>query len=695
MKRLISLLLSTLCIAAAAQNSIGHTGQIPDCRQWAGSVFSRSELPPFSFVYGGVPSSEFLTRWKFSGTGFKAGSPSAVVGTELSSKAAYTWTDRRTGLEVRCELTLFDDFNAAEWVLFFRNTGTEDTPVLSQIRTLDLTQCSRSAGDWQVFYSDGPYFGRADFQSRDTVLTPGGSRHLEPFGGRSSSHTMPYFNVKTPSGGMVYALGWTGSWCADILRDGRGMHVKAGLRDFESVLRPGEEIRVASVAMIPWTGSDRMDGQNLFRRFVMQHHHPKASGRPVGPMLLNSFDLTGPWPCDEYACMTGPLAQAVIRQFDFLGTKTGGFWLDAGWYSRAGDWKKGYWWHSAVGNWTPDPVRFPEGLAPVAEEAHATGGKFLLWYEPERANVDSDWAHEHPEWMLAESGKKAVPMDTPVDSAFIVNLGDPEALDFVCHEILQSITSNKVDIYRQDFNIDPEMFWLNNDEPGRRGMCEVKYINGLYHYLDFLREQLPFLVVDNCAGGGRRLDLEMISRSVSLWRSDYTLDPEAKQCHAYYLHQWLPYHCTNTGNKNPYVWRSALGPAACLCFGIAGKGKASVEDQLAVIAQFSELGPYYLEDYYPLSGYGDITSDGVWMAYQLHRRSDGTGYVIAFRRTESKESCCRVQLRGLDASKAYVLEFRDGDMPSVTVTGKELSEGLTLVSEKAGSSLLVRYSPAL
>lgn len=695
MKRLFILVLLAISVSVSAQNGIVHSDEVPDCRQWAARSFSRGSLPPFSFVYDGAPSAGFIRKWRFARTDSRRGQASATVGTENTDITTYVWTDPRTGLQVKCVLTLFDDFNAAEWVISFKNTGSVDTPPLSQVRTLDLTQRSRLPGESRLFYSDGPFFGRADFQSRDTLMNDALSMHLEPFGGRSSSHTLPYFNVSMPSGGMVYAVGWTGSWSADITYEGRDVHVKAGLRDFDSVLRPGEEVRMASVAMIPWQGSDRMDGQNMFRRFVMQHHHPKASGKPVGPMLLNSFDLTGPWPCDEYACMTGQLAQAVIRQFDFLGTKTGGFWLDAGWYSRASDWKNGYWWHSAVGNWTPDPVRFPDGLAPVADATHETGGKFLLWYEPERANVDSDWAHEHPEWMLAESGEKAVPLETPVDSAFIVNLGNPDALEFVCREMLQSITFNRVDIYRQDFNIDPEMFWLNNDEPGRKGMCEVRYINGLYHYLDFLREQLPFLVLDNCAGGGRRLDLEMISRAVSLWRSDYTLDPEAKQCHAYYLHQWLPYHCTNTGNKSPYTWRSALGPAACLCFGISGKKKASVEEQQAVIAQFRELGPYYLEDYYPLCGYGDLTSDTVWLAYQLHRRSDDTGYVVAFRRKDSPESTCKVQLRGLDDARSYVLEFRDGDVPPVTVAGSELSEGLTLVSEKPGSSLLVRYSPAL
>ncbi len=572
--------------------------------------------------------------------------------------------------------------------------------------------------DWQIYFADGPYFSAADFRSRDTLLTAGQTLHLEPDGGRSSSHTMPYFSVKTPAGGLVYGVGWTGSWTADITRTAAGKrdgyHVCAGLRDFDAYLRPGEEIRAASAFLIPWQGEDRMDGQNRLRRFILAHHHPEANGRPVEVPLHSGLDHHGPWPCDEFSCLTDYLAIASIRQQARLGIQADSFWLDAGWYDRAADYRSGYWWHSAVGNWKPDPQRFPDGIAPVADAAHEAGCKLLLWYEPERANVDSDWAHAHPEWMLAASGAPAVPMEEPVDSAFIVNLGIPEALDWVCHEIEQSITENKVDIYRQDFNIMPEPFWLNNDEPGRRGMTEVKYINGLYRYLDYLHGQLPHLIIDNCAGGGRRLDFEMVSRAIALWRSDYSNYVDGLQCHGYYLNQWLPVNCTCNASVNPYDYRSTLAAGVNFTWGaLGGKGRISIEGEKAIIQLYRGLKDYFLEDFYPLSGYGDITRDDQWMAYQLDRPSDGTGIVVAFRRKESPDSTYTVQLRGLDPDAIYRLTFdpdvaapgrdliRLGHKPEspadeipfiLSMTGRQLAEGLTLTLPDKRSSLLLRYS---
>ena len=749
-----------------AQAVLRHGKDDADCGRWAETAFARGKVPPFSFTYGDVPSAQLLPRWRFS---------KAALQPERADETltAYTWTDPRTGLQVEARVKRFSDWNAAEWVLRFRNTGDADTPQIAEVRTVDLCQQSTAGGqasasallsrsaarmdvadaeacpagpDWTVFFADGPYFSAADFISRDTLLTPGQTLHLEPDGGRSSSHTMPYFSVKTPSGGLVYGVGWTGSWSADIERaSDQRFRVRAGLRDLDAYLRPGEEIRAASAFLIPWQGDDRMDGQNRLRRFILAHHHPEASGRPVQAPIFSGLDHHGPWPCDEFACLTDYLAIASIRQQARLGTNADAFWIDAGWYDRAGDYRNGYWWHSAVGNWTPDRERFPDGIAPVADAAHEVGSKLLLWYEPERANVDSDWAHAHPEWMLAASGAPAVPLDEPVDSAFIVNLGNPAALEWVCGEILKSLTDNKVDIYRQDFNIMPEPFWLNNDEPGRRGMTEVKYIAGLYQYLDFLHEQLPHLIMDNCAGGGRRLDFEMVSRAIALWRSDYSNYIDGKQCHGYYLNQWLPVNCTCGASMNPYDYRSILAAGVNFTWGaMGGYSSPSIEGEKAIIRLYRGLKDYFLEDFYPLSGYGDITGADQWMAYQLDRPSDGTGIVVAFRRKECPDSTYTVRLRGLDPDATYRLCYdpdvaapgreqirlghkpdpallmpaddsrravadcsvtqpqrsEDGrscnrwpsDGPFFEMTGRELADGLTLTLSKPRSSLLLRYS---
>ena len=55
----------------------------------------------------------------------------------------------------------------------------------------------------------------------------------------------------------------------------------------------------------------------------------------------------------------------------------------------------------------------------------------------------------------------------------------------------------------------PWLHWNFNESATRSGINEMKHIEGLYAFLDYLLEHKPSLVIDNCAGGGRRLDFEM------------------------------------------------------------------------------------------------------------------------------------------------------------------------------------------
>ncbi len=55
--------------------------------------------------------------------------------------------------------------------------------------------------------------------------------------------------------------------------------------------------------------------------------------------------------------------------------------------------EKGSWssfWHDPA-FWTPDPERFPNGLAPIVDAARAKGLKFGLWYGPDSSNEAEHW----------------------------------------------------------------------------------------------------------------------------------------------------------------------------------------------------------------------------------------------------------------------------------------------------------------
>ncbi len=104
-----------------------------------------------------------------------------------------------------------------------------------------------------------------------------------------------------------------------------------------------------------------------------------------------------------------------------------------------------------------------------------------------------------------------------------------------------------IDLYRQDFNMDPLDFWRRNDAPDRQGMTENLHVQGYLAYWDALRQRHPNLIIDSCASGGRRNDLETMRRAVALHPTDYNYSHlAAKQAFHHSLFQWLPYFGSNT-----------------------------------------------------------------------------------------------------------------------------------------------------
>ena len=158
--------------------------------EWAMSFETH---PPVSFIYGGRPSSEWLPAWRRE---------IKVAG----SRREITYTDPATGLVLRAVTTVFRDSPAVETVLYFRNSGTSDTPILEDVRALDARLPARGR-DPILYYAKGATCSMDDFMPMRRVFNKKGLLHLQPGGGRSSSDYLPFVNIETQGEGMIVGLG--------------------------------------------------------------------------------------------------------------------------------------------------------------------------------------------------------------------------------------------------------------------------------------------------------------------------------------------------------------------------------------------------------------------------------------------------------------------------------------------------------
>jgi len=179
---------------------------------------------------------------------------------------------------------------------------------------------------------------------------------------------------------------------------------------------------------------------------------------------------------------------------------------------------------------------------------------------------------------------------------------------------------------------------------------------GYLAYWDELRNRHPDMLIDTCASGGRRNDLETLRRSVPLLRSDYIFEPVGQQCHTYGIAFWVPYYGSGQRDLNTYSFRSCMLPYNTACWDMRDSG-LDYDFLREKTTEWRSINHYYLGDYYKLTDYSLSNSD--WMAWQFNRPDLEEGMVQAFRREDSTTTTMTFQLKGLDAYSWYTIQNLD------------------------------------
>ena len=88
-------------------------------------------------------------------------------------------------------------------------------------------------------------------------------------------------------------------------------------------------------------------------------------------------------------------------------------------------------------------------------------------------------AKNHPEWIYGGAG------------GGLLKLGDPDCRKWLTDHIDKLITEQGIDLYRQDFNIDPLPYWRSDEPKDRQGITENHHVMGYFAYWDELLKRHP------------------------------------------------------------------------------------------------------------------------------------------------------------------------------------------------------------
>ena len=594
-------------------------------------------------------------------------------------------------LRVTVESVAYPEFSAREWVLWFENPSGERSDVLSDIRDGDFLVPLPPApekfmgdisvpGDRAVISMNGcvPGIDYSTSDAKSATEFAAVPHYFHPMRGdrgnvfeiangsaRSSENQAPFFEVTQGGQGTIVAIGWTGGWRARFANSPDGVRVEAGMARARFYLEPGEKLRTTRILVMAYAPGE--DSGNKFRRLIRSHFSHVAS-RPGTREGLFAYELWGGLSSDEMIRRVKTLKANGLAYEDL--------WIDAGWYGDSkkcddaytGDWSR---W---TGDWVPNRRVHHDGLADVGAAAKDAGMGMMLWFEPERIVASSNFAKEHPELL----------------SGSLLWYGDERARAHVCDLLSDYADRLGFSCYRQDFNYNPAGDLAKLDAPDREGVAEIRHITGLYRMWDELLARHPKMLIDNCASGGRRIDIETLRRAIAFFRSDYqcgfNLNADVLQAHNAGIARLLPYTGCTVKLSDTYSLRSAYSSSHGVAYWNAIFQDEAKVDWAAVkkcCDEYRRIRRFFPCDFH---NHGSATMDPAsWAIWQYHDPESVEGVVMAFRRVESPSATARIVLKGLP--EGATVETENLDTGAKATIGGELE----IVLPERRSSTVILY----
>lgn len=402
--------------------------------------------------------------------------------------------DERAGVAVTLAYRIYPDCDVLEATTHITNTGS--TPLqLDWCASIIVPVPGRIA---ELIASGGRWC--REFVLDRTEL-PVRSWLAENRTGRTSHQNVPALTLgsvgfsETDGLLMGAALAWSGNHriLLDRLADGRRvLHCGALFLPGEIILAPGagfDSPKAFTTCSTAGLGGYSANWHRFTRTYIL----PQMNG--PRKVHLNTWEAV-------YFDHDIPILKRLADSAAAIGVER--FILDDGWFlNRSDD-------HRALGDWVPDPSKYPDGLTPLISHVHGLGMDFGLWVEPEMVNPDSELFRAHPDWILHQPGRPPI----TGRHQYVLDLARPEVFTYLLGALDQLLTKNEIAYLKWDMNRDLTA-------PGHHGVASVdRQTRGVYRLIDELRSRHPTVEIESCASGGARADLGILQRTHRVWPSD-------------------------------------------------------------------------------------------------------------------------------------------------------------------------------
>lgn len=578
--------------------------------------------------------------------------------------------DPAGGLAARLQYWVFAEENVIARSAVIENRGGEE---------ILLKKAASVCVDFPYEHPEVIHFHGRHCMERaaEKVRVPkGGCLTFESRRGMSSHQSNPFVILCDPETTenrgecWGFMLMYSGNHLEEIGMDQTGsVRIVSGIHPegFGWRLAPGESFRTPE-AILSRSGEGLNGLSRNYHRVIRDHVIPPRWRSGHRPVLVNSWEAA-------YFDFDAEKILRLARSARELGMEM--LVLDDGWFGRRNDDT------CSLGDWVPNEEKLGCSLAELSERVHALGLSFGLWMEPEMISEDSDLYRAHPDWALADPGRK------PVVGRYqlVLDMSRDEVVDYLYETISGILKTVRIEYVKWDFNRSAANIYSHGRAADRQGETAHRFMLGTYRLLERLEEAFPDVMIEGCSGGGGRFDAGMLYYCPQIWCSDDTdaierLEIQKGSSYGYPVCTMGAHvsACPNhqTGRTVPLRTRGIVAQAGTFGYELnpdrlTEEEKQEVRGQIAAFRQVEDL--VREGDYYRLDEIGSEKEYTAWMFVSGDRREALVSFVCSHVRANGAFPLIRLQ--GLDPERVYRIELQTGgDEPCAwSATGAAMMYG--------------------
>lgn len=296
------------------------------------------------------------------------------------------------------------------------------------------------------------------------------------------SHGYDIFYSRGKQGGFIYSLNHRIAYLIiELIKDQRDIHLISDVKGIE--LLDGESLTVLDYRLY----YDYAEGRHAF-----ELDYPEKK-------IEKLFGYTS-W----YNYYQNINEEIILRDLEALDNRFNIFQIDDGYETFVGDWLD------------VDPVKFPNGLAPIVKKIHEKGFKAGLWLAPFVAESNSKTFKEHKDWFKKTKKGTFVKAGGNWSGFYSIDLDNKEAVAYI-KKCLKHYMDMGFDFFKLDF-----LYAVGLDSYQGMSRCMVQ--REAYHLLrETLKDKLILGCGANIINSYEAFDYLRIGPDVSLIFDDIPL----------------------------------------------------------------------------------------------------------------------------------------------------------------------------